>query len=158
MLARTVRVLSRSQRSTTREHAYLQAYVENYRQLLTELKLAKSEIDRRIKAAMEGTEELSPIVPDVHRLLGLAKPVANVLASLDRQYKKQGRPAVYFLRSDEPIAPHLDQLLGPAKTVKEVLESLDRDYREQAKPAVWSLPLNEPISPHLDEVLGKPAQ
>ena len=67
----------------------------------------------RIKAAREGTDKLSPIVPEVERLLGPAKPVADVLTSLDRQYKEQGKPAVYFLKPDEPIAPHLDELLRP---------------------------------------------
>jgi tetratricopeptide (TPR) repeat protein len=40
--------------------------------------------------------------------------VADVLASLDRQYREQGRPAVYFLGPNEPIAPHLDELLRPS--------------------------------------------
>jgi len=66
-----------------------------------------------MKAASEGTDKLSPIVPEVERLLGPAKPVADALASLDRQYREQGKPAVYFLKRDEPIAPHLDELLRP---------------------------------------------
>ena len=86
---------------------------ENYRQLLSMLKLAEPEIAARIKAASEGTDKLSPIVPEVERLLGPAKPVADVLTSLDRQYKEQGKPAVYFLKPNEPIAPHLDELLRP---------------------------------------------
>ena len=49
----------------------------------------------------------------MERLLGPAKPVADVLSSLDRQYKEQGKPAVYFLGPKEPIAPHLDELLRP---------------------------------------------
>jgi hypothetical protein len=80
-----------------------------------------------------------------------------VLTSLDRQYREQGKPGVYFLKPDEPIAPHLDQILGPAQPVNDVLESLDRQYREQGKPAVWFLPLDQPITPHLDELLGKPS-
>jgi hypothetical protein len=77
------------------------------------------------------------------------------LDSLDRQYREQGKPAVWFLPLTEPMAPHLDQLIGTSKTVKEVLDAFDRHKREQGKPAVWFLPLNEPISPHLDELLGK---
>ena len=73
----------------------------------------RAEIAARIKAASEGTDKLSPIVPEVERLLGPAKPVADVLSSLDRQYKEQGKPAVYFLRPNEPITPHLDELLRP---------------------------------------------
>ena len=67
----------------------------------------------RIEAASEGTDKLSPIVPEVERLLGPAKPVAEVLASLDRRYKEQGKPQIYFLKPNEPIAPHLDELLRP---------------------------------------------
>jgi hypothetical protein len=153
--ARAVRVLSRFQRLTGHEHPHLRTCVENYRQLLSKLKLSEPEIVARIKAAREGTDKLSPIVPEVERLLGPARPVADALASLDRQYKEQGKSVVYFLKPTEPIAPHLDQLLGPTRTVKDVLDSLDRQYREQGKRAVWFLPLNEPIAPHLDKLLGK---
>jgi hypothetical protein len=72
----------------------------------------------------------------VERLLGPAKAVREVLDSLDRQYRAQRKPAVWFLPLNEPIAPHLDQVLGPAKSVKEVLDGLDRQYRTQGKPAV----------------------
>ena len=77
------------------------------------LKLSEPEIAARMKAASEGTDKLSPIAPEVERLLGPARPVADVLTSLDRQYKEQGKPAVYFLEPNEPIAPHLDELLRP---------------------------------------------
>ncbi len=113
LMARAIRILSQFQRLTGHEHPNLRTDVENYRQLLTQHKLAEPEIARRIKAAREGTDKLSPIIPEVERLLGPARPVADVLTSLDRQYKEQGRPAVYFLRPKEPIAPHLDELLRP---------------------------------------------
>ena len=77
------------------------------------LKLSEPEIAARIKAASEGTDKLSPIVPEVERLLGPAQPVADVLTALDRQYKEQGKPAIYSLKPNEPIAPHLDELLRP---------------------------------------------
>ena len=113
LIARVVRIFSRFQRSTGHEHPYLRVTLENYRQLLALRKLADSEIAARIKAASEGTEKLSPIGPEVERILGPARPVADVLASLDRQYKEQGKPAVYFLKPNDPIAPHLDELLRP---------------------------------------------
>ena len=113
LMARAVRVLSRFQRSTGHEHPHLRASIVNYRGLLTLQKLAEPEIAARIKAAREGTDKLSPIVPEVERLLGPAKPVADVLSFLDRQYKEQGKPAVYSLGPKEPIAPHLDELLLP---------------------------------------------
>ena len=121
------------------------------------------------------TGRLKPILPEVERLLGPAKSVADVLAALDRQYKAEDKPPIYFLRPDQPIAPHLDELLGrskldvpldepivphlekllgPAKSTQEVFETLDRQYREQGKSAIWFLPLSEPVAPHLDELLG----
>ena len=114
LMARAVCVFSRFQRSTGHEHPNMRAALENFRRLLTDLKLAEPEIAARIKAAREGTDKLSPIIPEVERLLGPAKPVADVLASLDRHYREQGKPAVYFLKPDEPIAPHLDELLRPS--------------------------------------------
>jgi hypothetical protein len=103
---------------------------------------------------MQTAGALKPIVPEVERLLGPAKPVAEVLAALDRQYKTEGKPAVWFLPREESISPYLDKLLGRSKSTKDVLDSLDRQYREQGKPDVWFLPLSEPIAPHLDELLG----
>jgi len=113
LIARAVRVFARFQRSTGHEHPHLRAVMKNYRQLLTMRKLAEPQIAARIKAASEGTDKLAPIVPEVERLLGPPKPVADVLSSLDRQYKEQGKPAVYLLGANEPITPHLDELLRP---------------------------------------------
>jgi hypothetical protein len=36
--------------------------------------------------------------------------------SLDRDYRAQGKLAVWFLPLDDPITPHLDELLGNAKS------------------------------------------
>jgi hypothetical protein len=58
------------------------------------------------------TEKLSPIVPEVERLLGPAKPTKEVFEALDRQYREDGKPAVWTLPLNQPIAPHLDELLG----------------------------------------------
>jgi Tetratricopeptide repeat len=116
LMARAVRIYSRFQRLTDHEHPNLRVAMRNYRGFLTAQKLAEPEIAARIKSASEGTEKPAPIVPEVVRLLGPAKPVADVLSSLDRQYKEQGKPTVYFLGPKEPIAPHLDELLGkPSK-------------------------------------------
>jgi hypothetical protein len=46
------------------------------------------------------------------RILGPATPTKDVLDTLDRQYREQGKPRVWFLPLNEPIAPHLDELLG----------------------------------------------
>ena len=151
-------VYARFQRSTDHEHPNSRDAIDNYREILTSQKLAEPEIAARVEAASQGGDRASLIVPEVERLLGPARPVEDVLASLDRQYKEHGKPAIYFLGRDEPKAPHLDQLLGPAKPSKEVFDALDRQYREQGKPAVWFLPLTEPIAPHLDELLGTPSK
>jgi hypothetical protein len=58
------------------------------------------------------------ILPDrlrLDKLLGPAKSTKEVFEELDRQYRKQDKPPVWFLPLSEPIAPHLDELLGPPK-------------------------------------------
>jgi tetratricopeptide (TPR) repeat protein len=107
---------------------------------------------REVLAKLPLNQKAGPLLDQV---LGPARPTQEVFNALDRSYREQKKPAVWFLPLNEPIAPHLDQILGPAKPVREVLESLDRQYRAQGKPAVCFLPLNEPIAPHLDELLGK---
>jgi tetratricopeptide (TPR) repeat protein len=113
LMARVVSVLARFQRATGHKHPNQAIATESYRKLLSVLKLSGPEVAARMKAASEGRDKLSPIAPEVECLLGPARPVADVLASLDRQYKEQGKPAVYFLGPGEPIAPHLDGLLRP---------------------------------------------
>ena len=93
--------------------------------------------------------------PLLDQILGPGKPTKEVFEVLDKQYREQHKPRIWFLPLKDPIAPHLDQFLGPTKTAKEVLDALDRQHRDQRKPAIWFLPLNEPITPHLDELLGK---
>jgi hypothetical protein len=116
------------------------------------------------RARYRAREELTKLplkeraAPLLDQILGPAHSTQEILAALDRSYREQGKPAVWFLPLEEPMAPHVDQLLGPVRTVKDALDSLDRQYRAQGKPAVWFLPLNEPISPHLDELLGKPSR
>jgi hypothetical protein len=110
---------------------------------------------REALAKLPLKEKAAPLLDQV---LGPARSTKGVFEALDRQYREQGKPSVWFLPLKEPIAPHLDQLLGPARTVKDVLDGLDRQYRAQGKPAVWFLPLDKPIAPHLDELLGKPSK
>ncbi len=57
-----------------------------------------------------------PAAPLLDQLLGPAKPTKEVFDALDRQYREQGKPAIWFLPLNEPISPHLDELLGkPSK-------------------------------------------
>jgi hypothetical protein len=56
-----------------------------------------------------------PITPELDKLLGPAKSTKEVFEELDRQYREQNKPRVWFLPLSEPIAPHLDELLGPPK-------------------------------------------
>jgi tetratricopeptide (TPR) repeat protein len=112
LAARVVCIISRIQRSTGHEHPQLRDATETYRQLLSLLKIAEPEIAVRIRTETVRTDGLSPIVPEIDRRLGPASPVEDVLAALDKQYREQGKPAVWFLPIDEPIVPHLDELLG----------------------------------------------
>jgi hypothetical protein len=54
-----------------------------------------------------------PAVTWIDQMLGPAQSTEEVFETLDRQYREQGKPAVWFLPLNEPIAPHLDELLGP---------------------------------------------
>jgi hypothetical protein len=46
------------------------------------------------------------------QVLGPARSTQEVFDGLDRYYREQGKPAVWFLPLDQPIGPHLDELLG----------------------------------------------
>ena len=54
-----------------------------------------------------------PIVPHLGKLLGPAPSTEEFFETLDRQYREQGKPAVWFLPLSEPVAPRLDELLAP---------------------------------------------
>lgn len=79
------------------------------------MELGEADIEQHVTTAMETQGPLEPIAPEVERLLGPVKPVDDVLATLDEQYRREGRPAVYFLKPDEPIAPHLAALLSTTR-------------------------------------------
>jgi tetratricopeptide (TPR) repeat protein len=157
-LARAVGILSRFRRSTGHEPRKLLTYTESYHDLLTTLKYSDTEIANRIESVLEGSGPLRPMAPEVDRLLGPARPTSEVLAELDRAYRAEGKPPIWFLPPDQPINPHLDELLGPARPTAEVLADLDRQYKAEGKPPVWFLPLDEPVSPRLDELLGPSQQ
>ena len=95
------------------DHPSTQTVVANYAALLTEMGRSESEVAAGMQAVTETKGRLTPIVPEVERLLGPAQPSADVLAALDRQYKVDGKLAVYSLKPDQPMAPHLDELLRP---------------------------------------------
>ncbi len=46
-------------------------------------------------------------------MLGPAPSTREVFETLDRQYREQHKPEIWFLPLNKPIAPHLDELLGP---------------------------------------------
>ena len=100
-----------------REHPYERTIKRNYAEILKKLKLGEDQIKQRVAAIGQVESPLKSILPEVKRLLGPAKPVAEVLTALDEQNKKESKPAVYFLPADEPIAPHLEQLLKPDRDV-----------------------------------------
>jgi tetratricopeptide (TPR) repeat protein len=115
LIARAVCIHARFDRSTGHEHPNQRVLIANYRAILASLKLTESEVAAKIKAACEVTGPLAPMVPEVERILGPAKSTKEVFEALDRQYRKEGKPAVWFLPLKEPIAPHLDELLGQPK-------------------------------------------
>ena len=96
--------------NTGHEHPNLKSALGNYRRLVEAMKISKDEVAQKEKEAMNVNAKLAPINPVIERLLGPAKPVADVLASLDRQYKADGKPEIYFLLPDQPIASYLDEL------------------------------------------------
>ena len=157
-MRRALAIVALSGKAPSRKHPEFGTINRIYVDILQEMGLSEDETAQRLQAVKEVRSPLQPIVPEVERLLGPTKPVADVLAALDRQYKEENKPDPYFLPPEQPIVPRLDELLGPAKSIKEVFDSLDQQYREQAKSAVWFLPLSEPIAPHLDELLGPAEQ
>ncbi|ABA57539.1 hypothetical protein Noc_1031 [Nitrosococcus oceani ATCC 19707] len=176
LFRRMAAIFYRSQQTAGHTHPYMQSNLENYRHLLSALDVPPDDIEQWLQTATQTPGPLNPITPEeVERLLGPAQPVQMMLNALDEQYRREHKPAVWFLPLTEPIAPHLEallgpsqldlpldqpvashleKLLGPAPSTQDVLNALDRQYREQGKPPVWFLPLGEPISPHLDELLG----
>ncbi|ADJ28834.1 tetratricopeptide TPR_2 repeat protein [Nitrosococcus watsonii C-113] len=175
LFRRMAAIYYRSQQTTGHAHPHMQPSLENYRHLLHASGVPPDDIEQRLQTAMQTPGPLEPITPEIERLLGPTQPVPAVLAALDEPYRREHKPAVWFLPLTEPIAPHLEallgpsqiglpldqpvashleKLLGPAPSTQDVLNALDRQYREQGKPPVWFLPLGEPISPHLHELLG----
>ena len=70
----------------------------------------------RARDALTKPDLKQPAAPLLDQILGPAKPTKEVLDTLDRQYREQGKPAIWFLPLTEPISPHLDEFLGkPAK-------------------------------------------
>ena len=113
VLRRCLEITRKFHASTGREHPDTEPRLQSYRLLLAAMELPPEEIERRARLAPASAGRLKPIAPDVERLLGPAKSVKETLAELDRKYKTEGKPAVYFLPPDQPIAPQLDELLKP---------------------------------------------
>ncbi|MEZ5940617.1 MAG: hypothetical protein R3C18_04445 [Planctomycetaceae bacterium] len=57
----------------------------------------------------------APIAPLLDQMLGPAYSTHKVVASLDAQYKAEGKSPIHFLPLTEPISPHLDELLVPVE-------------------------------------------
>ncbi len=113
LMRRMLEIFHQFKVKTGHEHLHMQNALANYREILQAMKLPEDEISQRVKDATVTVEPLKPIVPEVERLLGPARPVADVLSALDRQHKAEGKPTVYFLSPDQPMAPHLDELFRP---------------------------------------------
>ncbi|EAR21585.1 tetratricopeptide repeat protein [Nitrococcus mobilis] len=132
LMCRMAAIFYRYQQMTGYAHPYMQTDLENYRSLLKALSVPSDGITEQIQAVMQTPGPLEPITLHLEGLLGpsqldvpLDQPVAShlekllgpapstqdVLDTLERQYREQGKPAVWFLPLDEPISPHLDELL-----------------------------------------------
>jgi hypothetical protein len=53
-----------------------------------------------------------PEHPQLDQMPGPAKSTKEVLETPDGEYRKAGKPRVWFLPLNEPITPHLDELPG----------------------------------------------
>lgn len=151
------RALTILARSFGAEHPSTITVRKNYSVLLASLEPARDDVDveEKVKGAMEKEGPLTPIAPEVERLLGPVKPVDETLAALDRQYQLEGKPAVYFLPPDQPIAPHLEELLKPNAdflTMMGVAAYRNATYAEAIVLYEEALKLNEAIGGNSQEV------
>ena len=100
-------------RTLTPDHPTTETVSGNYRVLLQDLGQSSDQVDERVNNALQTQGDLLPITPEIEQMRGPAKPIDEVLASLDQRYRDEGRPSIWFLPQSEPLAPHLDELLGP---------------------------------------------
>lgn len=116
LFRRMAAIFYRSQQTAGHTHPYMQSNLENYRHLLSALDVPPDDIEQWLQTATQTPGPLNPITPEeVERLLGPAQPVQMMLNALDEQYRREHKPAVWFLPLTEPIAPHLEALLGPSQ-------------------------------------------
>ncbi|MCA9061166.1 MAG: tetratricopeptide repeat protein, partial [Planctomycetaceae bacterium] len=81
---------------------------------VAEIEKARERFRERMQAATALASDLDhPASPLLDELLGPAASTAEVLQTLDDEYRKAGKSRIWFLPLDEPIAPYLDELLGP---------------------------------------------
>ena len=113
LMRRAVMIVVDFTRRTGHEHPHQRAALANYAGLLKAMSLPDATMQERLQEIQAAPRPLQPILPEVEQVLGPAPPVAEVLAALDRQYKEEGRPAVYFLASEQALTPQLDALLRP---------------------------------------------
>ena len=114
LMARAVGILSRFQRSTGHDHPNFGSALGNYRQVAARAEACRAQSSpHRSSRRLRGRTSYRPSSP---RWSGSsARPDRSLTCwpRLDRQYKEQNKPAVYFLKPNEPIVPHLDGLLQP---------------------------------------------
>ena len=172
---RCVDILFQYEKRVGRRHYFFLRCLNTYNSILVARGMTEQDVLKLFRAIKPINGPFDPIAPEIERLLGPAKPVAAVLATLDENYKKEKKAAIYFLTADQPIAPHIERLLGPAKlsvpTRKRIAPYLDEllgpsklqvdsgktlteQIDELIGPAKVSVPPNEPVTPHLDRILG----
>lgn len=113
------------------EASYLGALKQQSKQLLADLRdnkalsplakvdtaaaLENARVRYRARAELATLPLNQSALPLIKQMLGRAASTEEVFETLDRQYREQGKPAVWLLPLSEPIAPHLDELLGPVQ-------------------------------------------
>ena len=122
LMHHSIAIFYRFKLNSGHEHPDMKASLSSYLDMLRSLNYSPVEIEQRLEEAkaIEGPLEL--IEPVVEQLLGPAQPTSEVLAAMDRDYKQEGKPAIYFLTLAQPIAPYLDELLGPVSPCSSDME------------------------------------
>ena len=141
-------------KATGHDHPHLIRAKRNHVRILLALELGRDEIEHRLAVIGRVEEPLKPIYEEVERLLDPTKSVQDVLAVLDEQYRKENKPAIYFLPIDEPICPHVDDLLGPSKLAAQPDKTITDQIDDLLGPVKLPIDPDKTVAEQLDTILG----
>ena len=100
---------------------------------LARLESARSRFD-----AWDQLVNLPPVQPATALLdlvLSPIPPAEQVFEELDRKYREQKKPPVWFLPLSEPISTHLDELLGPVPALSDPAQVKDQPPSPSTSPS-----------------------